>query len=421
MLKDMFIFALRNIKSYRKFFIQITIVLSLILCLCSIYVCSVSAIYDSYNTIQKEGLYLNYVSTASDLTNDAKYNEAINKYKHELSKELIFDYTSVPDFIKSTYPFIDNTYSISINGLNYQSNESNKLHQYLIKGIYKNYPMIRNNEVESYEAKYDNSIFIWGRQPEASKEIVLNETFLSYYNLNSNDLKDKTISLINPTNNMVVFDNYKIVGIVSKNYTSDYIYLSNDDLHFSDYSRFFKVLTICFFPSFDDAQEFYRNFVRNNRDYQSLYGASYIADSVATLKKMITFIQAIFILFIVILSASFLVTLVLKVDSIIYLQKTFLGVLISHGFERKKVDYLLWLQVFICGTIASVVSAIVGLIFVLLSKPLFLIVGVTANLSVGLFFLSLVIIFVLMIIILFLICAPMFLKLKKNDIIDYFE
>ena len=144
-----------------------------------------------------------------------------------------------------------------------------------------------------------------------------------------------------------------------------------------------------------------------------------MSSSIVTMQNMLNFIQIIFIIFIVILGGSFLVTLALKVDSIIYLQKTFLGVLISHGFERRKVDMLLWVQVIICGLISSIVAAISGTIFVLCSKSLFESLGVNVVLNFGVFIMSLGIIFVLMLLILFIICAPMFIKLRKNDIIDY--
>lgn len=420
MLKDMFVFAIRNIKSYRKFFIHIVVILSLLLCLCSIYVCSVTAIYDSYDTIQEVNLKYNYVEINDNVPihlkdAPAQENEQWMKYPLEIVKRTKFNPNAIV-FGEDTYNQLTTSFTLIIDDKSYTSKtKSEKLY---IEGIDLNHSIFTKNEEIGFKAEFSSKkgIIIKGSTIQNDDEIMINERLVEYYNLDINNIIGKTISFksSNYTSN-----SWKIVGVVSKNYTNDTIYISNNNEYFSTYGKNYQTVTRVFFDDYADGEKAYSQLFKLYTSKTVTYAAEDMSSSISTLQSMITFMQVIFIIFIIILGSSFLVTLALKVDSIIHLQKTFLGVLISHGFERKKVDMLLWVQVLICGSISSIIAAILGTVFVFCSKPLFTGLGVNVVLNFGIFILSLGIIFVLMLIILFAICAPMFIKLRKNDIIDY--
>ena len=419
MLKDMFIFAIRNIKSYRKFFIQIVIILSLILCLCSIYVCSITSIYDSYDDIQSLNYQYNYVEINDDIPILIKdmpshMNEQWMKYECQISKRTKFNPNKLG---VSSYKQINSSFTITIDGIKYNSN-SNQETDILVEGTSINHTMITENELISFKGKYGNKakIIIEGSEIKNDDEIVISESIVAMYNLDIDSIINKQIIF---SKDDYSTDSFKIVGIISKDFANNMIYLSNTNQYFNTYKNYFKTITRIYFKNYDEAEASFPQLFDTYNTKVVTYAAEDMSSSIVTMQNMLNFIQIIFIIFIVILGGSFLVTLALKVDSIIYLQKTFLGVLISHGFERRKVDMLLWVQVIICGLISSIVAAISGTIFVLCSKSLFESLGVNVVLNFGVFIMSLGIIFVLMILILFIICAPMFIKLRKNDIIDY--
>lgn len=420
MLKDMFIFAVRNIKSYRKFFIHIVIILSLLLCLCSIYVCSVTAIYDSYDSIQNINLKYNYVEINDDIPihlkdHPAQENEQWMKYGLEITKRTKYN-PSVPQVGTNLYQQIDTSFTVIIDNKNYTSNVDKE--NIYFEGIDLDDSMFTKNEEIGFKSEFGSrkNIIIKGTVLNNNNEIVINEKLVEYFGLDIDNIIGKTISF---KSSDYQSDEWKIVGVVSKNYTTDTIYISSTDGYFNKFNKYYQPVTRFFFDTYEEGEKAYSQLFKLYSGNIVTYAAEDMSSSISTLQSMITFMQIIFIIFIVILGSSFLVTLALKVDSIIHLQKTFLGVLISHGFERRKVDMLLWVQVIICGTFSSVVAAVLGTVFVFCSKPLFTGLGVNVVLNFGVFMLSLGVIFVLMLIILFAICAPMFIKLRKNDIIDY--
>lgn len=419
MLKDMFIFALRNIKSYKKFFIHIVIILSLILCLCSIYICSITSIYDSYDNLQNMNLQYNYVEINKDvpfmiIDKPTQTNDLWMKYDFEISKRTKYYHNNIG---VQNFKHITSNYTLLVDNKEYKSNLSTESIFY-VEGTNINYSLYTKNEETAFKSEFGNksNILLSGDVIKDNNDIILNESVVSLYNLNVDDIVGKEIKFIN---NDYQTSYFKVVGVISKDYTDTSIFMSDKNDYFSVNQKHYKTITRVYFTDYYEGEKAFDQFFNKYNTDIVTYAAEDLSSSIATLQNMLTFIQIIFIIFMVILGGSFLVTLALKVDSIIYLQKTFLGVLISHGFERRKVDMLLWAQVIICGLISSIFSAIVGTIFVIFSKSLFEGLGVNVVLNFGTFITSLGIIFVLMIAILFIICAPMFIKLRKNDIIDY--
>lgn len=419
MLKDMFVFAVRNIKSYRKFFIQIVLILSLILCLCSIYVCSITSIYDSYDDIQSLNYQYNYVEVDDDIAIEIKEmpvdpNEQWMKYDCQISKRTKYAPSKGGLF---NYKQMNSNFSLTLDGKVYNSITSETI-DIIVEGTDIKHKMITENESISFKGEFgkNKDIIIKGSEIKNDDEIIISESIIEMYNLDINSVIGKQISF---SDNDYSTNSFKIVGVISKDYVANTVYLSDNNDYFSSFKNCFKTITRIYFKNYDEAEIAYSQFFAKYKNNIVTYAAEDMSSSITTLQNMLNFIQIIFIIFIVILGGSFLVTLALKVDSIIYLQKTFLGVLISHGFERRKVDMLLWVQVIICGFVSSIVAAITGTIFVLCSKGIFEGLGVNVVLNFGVFITSLGIIFVLMLLILFVICAPMFIKLRKNDIIDY--
>ena len=196
MLKDMFIFAIRNIKSYRKFFIQIVIILSLILCLCSIYVCSITSIYDSYDDIQSLNYQYNYVEINDDIPILIKdmpshMNEQWMKYECQISKRTKFNPNKLG---VSTYKQINSSFTITIDGIKYNSN-SNQETDILVEGTSINHTMITENELISFKGKYGNKakIIIEGSEIKNDDEIVISESIVEMYNLDIDSIINKQI------------------------------------------------------------------------------------------------------------------------------------------------------------------------------------------------------------------------------------
>ncbi len=158
MLKDMFVFAIRNIKSYRKFFIHIVVILSLLLCLCSIYVCSVTAIYDSYDAIQEVNLKYNYVEINDNVPihlkdAPAQENEQWMKYPLEIVKRTKFNPNAIV-FGENTYNQLTTSFTLIIDDKSYTSKtKSEKLY---IEGIDLNHSIFTKNEEIGFKAEFSS-------------------------------------------------------------------------------------------------------------------------------------------------------------------------------------------------------------------------------------------------------------------------
>lgn len=415
-MKDILILSLKNLKAYKKFYIQLIVLL-----LCVVFIISVFSVFsitltDNQNLLKEQSISANYFITEQDI-NIAEFNidaEILKFKKYRFDSDLVPGYGGVyTDLIKMT-----------CNGKIYIPQD---FYEEFEVYSFNNNKLFTTIDFAEAKARFNSDNLIIGHYPKNTDEILLSYDFVKAFGF-SEDILGSIISFEINKNNFPLLSNKKVVGLLNENYCSlaghnqvytvrpfvvvhsDYI-LPSETTENIDYNMY--VL-----------KDWARDDIINlfEKEYNARYVGNSIKNNLQNISDMKEFAFAIFLLLGCTLLAGLVLIIYLVINKFAQMFLRNSGILLASGISNKKLYSLLLLQLLWASLIAYVLAII-------------LIIGGTYLLSFAMqmaFYLTLKISFITILLMLIIsiassfvlvlaLCMFVILKLKNKSIREFLQ
>lgn len=424
-MKSLILISLLNIKNHKAFFVKMIIVISCIVFSVTTYFTYVFALETQYNSIIKENLSSNYFHVDRYLDRNVKNRiteTEIIEYK-ALNDSLYLDKIGVEDGQLS--------YGMSVvvlEGNQTYSPLAQSFEQMRIIAYDTKKQLFSQSEHDEFKHKNANKdLLLAGSYPKKADEILVNKHLLDMFGIDSEVAIHKLLSIkINNYEQNMIFENYKIVGIISENISqlSGYegifpsIVFSDKCFLMSENSNCFNEVSKVFLKDYNVAgvegilKE--RNLNYNYCSQYSLVRINNIINQQILTKKLFSIISVALII-------ALLITLLLLIKQLFVMQSMNNGILLTCGIKERRLFVIYVIEILVAFFIAVMIGAIMNKAFMLaanmlLQKLMFIELKIHPSRSV----LILVSVCAVLIVVLFMVSLTFFHKQKAKTIKELF-
>ncbi len=354
-MKDVLILSLKNIKAYKKFYIQFVVILVCMVFMISLFSVFSVALSDKQNELAEKSISANYFIS----NNDNEFDGGKIDAKFE-SLEIVKNTFLSNENLYSGYGSLYNhLIKIKFNGKIYTTEEYGSFEVFGAK----NNNFFTSNDYKEAKVKYGNTDFITGNFPQNNDEIVLSSSYLAWFGIGE-EVLGNVIDFVSVKTDSPVITGVKVVGILNDNYCS---------LVGHQYSHYFHPIVIAhiendLFKNSIDKEKFYIYDFENwpSEDLvsylQKEYNAQYIGYSVMSDIQNITAMKEVANVIFLLLGCTLLIGLMLVVYLVInkFAQMFYRnsGILLANGMSRRKLYLLLLLQLLWVSLLSFVIAII---------------------------------------------------------------